>query len=267
MSERFIFGVPLIARDSTDDWPLVEHLFALTLRSVLAQSDPDFLLILAAHDVPAAWARVADDPRFVLLRADWPPTPPTPANDDGDAKKSLIKERVRALGGGLLMFLDADDWVSGDLVATARAGIGPADAGALLANGFALDHASLRLSPFPIARAFDGLFHRLCGSSTIGRVDPASDDPVARDPHDALGSHHDWGERALNLGVSLAQLDARGVYMVGTGQNHSERQGPFAEWRREVTRIVRDHGTPLDEELAEAFGQRLADIGDRSKVR
>ncbi len=257
MTEPFIFGIPLIARAAADDWPLVEHLLGLTLRSVLAQSDGGFRVVLAAHDEPAAWRPVADDPRFALLAADWPPEPPTVANDDGGRKKWLIKQHVREQGGGLLMFLDADDWVSRDLVAVARATIAPGDAGAILGHGFALDHASLRVSPFPIPGAYDGAFHRLCGSSTIGRVIPGSAEPLRLDPHAALGSHHEWEESALRRGASLARLDCAGIYMIGTGQNHSEREGPFAAWRREVTRAVRTGGTPLDARLAARFGQNL----------
>src|SRR3546814_9009510 len=115
MSEPFFFGIPLIARAVAGDWKLVEHLFGLTLRSVLAQTEADFRVILAAHDVPAPWRRVAHDPRFRLARADWAPEPPTAANDDGGRKKWLIKQMVRTAGGGLIMFLDGDDWVSRDL--------------------------------------------------------------------------------------------------------------------------------------------------------
>jgi hypothetical protein len=52
MIEPFTFGIPLIARAASDDWPLVEHLLDLTLRSVLAQRDGDFRVLLAAHDLP-----------------------------------------------------------------------------------------------------------------------------------------------------------------------------------------------------------------------
>lgn len=257
MTERFVFGIPLIARAAAGDWALVERLLALTLRSVRAQSDREFRVVLAAHDEPAPWAAVSHDPRFERLRADWTPEPPSPANDDGGRKKWLIKQWVRASGGGLLMFLDADDWVGRDLVATARARIGPADAGAIVTGGVAVDWASLRAAPFPVS-GFS--FNGLCGSSTIGRVVAGSADRFALDPHDALGWHGDWEARAREAGRSLAHLDAPGAYIVGTSQNHSENDGPFAAWRREVTETVRRNGATLTAELARAFGQDLADL-------
>jgi hypothetical protein len=261
VTEPFTFGIPLIARESSSNWPLVERLFALTLRSVQAQSNADFGVLLAAHDVPASWRSVAADPRFVLLQADWPAEQPTVANDDGGRKKWLIKQAVRRSGGGLLMFLDADDWVSSDLVRTARSTMTPDDVGAIVSDGYALDHASLRVQRFPIGGAFEGAFHELCGSSTIGRVVPDSSDLVRLDPHAALGSHHRWLQSAVEQNVSLARLAAAGMYLVGTGQNHSEQHGPNAGWRKDVTAAVRQSGRQIDPGLAAEFGQSSNSLG------
>jgi len=257
MSEPFTFGIPLIGRSAARDWVLVEHLLALTLRSVRAQEDQDFRVLLAAHETPGPWQLLAGDPRFTVLAADWPVQPPTSANDDGGRKKWLIKQRVREAGGGLLMFLDADDWVPRELVRVARAQIRPDQAGAVLGDGFALDFASGKAMRFPITGAFEGAFHQLCGSSTIGRIVPGAADPLGADPHATLGSHHQWPEAARSIGASLAWLELPGAYLVGTGENHSEHHGPLGEWRRQVTRAVRLHGRPLEAEQAARFGQEL----------
>ena len=254
VTEPFFFGIPLIARAVAADWPVVEHLLGLTLRSVLAQDDGDVRVLLAAHDVPDAWRALAGDPRFALLRADWPPEPPTPANDDGGRKKWLVKRRVREEGGGLLMFLDADDWVAGDLVRRARAAITPRHVGAVVRSGYAVDFSSGRALPLPLD-GFDATFHQLCGSSTVARVVADAADPVLLDPHAALGSHHQWPETAAGHGVALADLDTIGAYLIGTGTNHSERESPVAGWRRAITREVRRLGEPLSATLARRFGQ------------
>lgn len=265
--EPFVFGIPLVARAAAQDWPIVEHLFALTLRSVLAQIDGNFRVILASHDLPAAWQWVAHDCRFRAVRADWPTEPPTAANDDGGRKKWLIKNAVREMGGGLLMFLDADDWVARDLVRVARRVICPDDLGAIIADGIALDYESLRYATFPISGAFEGPFHGLCGSSTIARIVSDSTDPARLDPHAALGSHHEWEARAAAASLPLARLPARGLYMIGTGQNHSEGEGPFAEWRSHVTQLVRSQGTQLSEGLADMFGQHADELSSRPTKR
>ena len=258
MSEPFIFGIPLIARAAAGDWALVEHLLGLTLRSVLAQDDRDWRVLLAAHEVPGPWQAVAGDPRFTLLRADWPVAPPTAANDDGGCKKWLVKQRVRADGGGLLMFLDADDWVPRELVRAARAAIGADRVGAVLGAGHAVDYRSGRALSFPLPDGAGGAFHQLCGSSTIARVVAGAAEPLHLDPHAALGSHHQWPEAAERLGAALAWLDLPGAYLVGTGENHSERDGPVAAWRRAITDAVRRDGTPLTPTLAARFGQDAA---------
>ena len=260
MTEPFVFGIPLIARAAAPDWSVVERLFGWTLAALLAQTDRDFRVILACHDVPRAWATVADDPRFRLAPADWPVEPPSAANDDGGAKKWRIKQAVREDGGGLLMFLDADDWIARDLVATARATLRPGDVGAVVLHGHALDYRTMRATPFPLGDVYPGPFHGLCGSSTIGRIMPGAAQPHRIDPHAVLGSHHEWPDRAEALGLPLARLDTSGVYLVGTGQNHSEEHGPFTDWRTQVTAAVRARGQVLTADLAQRYGQDLADL-------
>lgn len=255
--EPFHFGIPLIARDAAADWALVDRLLGLTLRSVLAQADADFRVVLAGHDRPPSWdALAAGDGRFVFLEADWTPEPPTAANDDGGRKKALIDAHVRGRGGGLLMFLDADDWVDCDLVRQARARMGPGTVAALVDRGWAFDLPSRRAARFPVAGGFDGAFYELCGSSTIARIDPASDDPVLRDPHAALGWHSGWDRVAAELGLPLVRLDLDGAYVVGTERSHSERDGPHAAWRRDFARAVRKAGRPLPDAELLRFGLR-----------
>lgn len=247
MSERFVFGVPLIARASARDWALVDRLLSLTLQSVLAQRDADWTLVLAGHDRPACWGAVADDPRFVWLQADWPAEALNAANDDGGRKKWLVKRWLREAGGGLLMLLDADDWIDRGLVGVARASIGREHVGGLVAHGVAVDVASGRAAAFPI----DGFaFHELCGSSTVARVDPLGEREIDRDPHAVLGSHGDWAEAEW----PLAMLDVAGAYLVGTGASHSEDAGPHAEWKRGFADTVRRTGKLLDADAAARFG-------------
>ena len=266
--ERFVFGVPLIARAAAEDWDRVAGLLELTLGSVLAQTDAYFELVLAGHDLPATWtALVAGDPRFRFLRAGWDPERPTGRNDDGGCKKWMISEHVRRGGGGLLMFLDADDLVDRRTVRTARRGIGRTQIGGVIGDGIVLDLATLRFVRLPDTRVYDGPFLELCGSSTIGRIEPQSPDPALRDPHATLGSHHRWPEAAAAMGARLAQLPLVGAYLVNTGQNHSEVHGPHAAWRRELTAAVQRVGKPIDRATAAALGLELELLRAKSRLR
>lgn len=265
--ETFTFGVPLIARACATSWSRISDLLELTLRSVLAQTDGDFRLLLAGHDEPESWKDLTrGDSRFRFLQAGWRPEAPTSRNDDGGRKKWLIKDHVRQSCGGLLMYLDADDLLDRRLVELARAMIPRDHVGAVVGQGVLIDFATLRAVRLPHARVFDGDFYRLCGSSTIGRVEPTSRDPLRRDPHGGLGSHHQWPEAAQRSGVALTKLPLWGAYFVNTSENHSELHGPFARWRRTLNEAVAVEGAPVDRELASRFGLDLDLLVARSGI-
>lgn len=256
--ERFVFGVPLIARSAAADWRRVDDLLEMTLRSVLAQTASDFTLFMAGHDAPESWSRLTrGDRRFRFLRADWDPATPTRANDDGGAKKHMIKQVVRRSGGGLLMFLDADDLIDCRVVDTARSTLSRRHVGGIVAQGIVLDLQTLNAISLPDPRVYQGGFVELCGSSTVARIEPDSPDPVRRDPNEALGSHHRWPEAASLAGVPVARLAVSGAYIVNTEQNHSETHGPHAGWRRDLNAAVAREGRPLDAEAAAGLGVGL----------
>ena len=197
------------------------------------------------------------DPRVALLRVDWPVTPPGPHNDDSGRKKHWLSDVVVARGGGFLMMLDADDWVDRDLVAAARATIGPDQVGALVERGLAVDFATLRAAPLPHP-ALEGLpFHRFCGSCGVALIRPGEDPEIRRDPFAVLRSHHRWVEVAAEHGAGLARLPVSGAYLVNTGENHSDIHGPYADWRRGFVARVNAVGAPLDAAGAARFGQDL----------
>jgi hypothetical protein len=71
---------------------------------------------------------------------------------DSWRKKYAINQLVLGRGGGLLMFLDADDWVDVRLIEAARALIGPGQIGAVIEAGIVTDFQSLRAAPLPHPR-------------------------------------------------------------------------------------------------------------------
>lgn len=249
--EPFTFGIPLIARASSDNWALVEALVELTLASLRAQTDPDVRIVIAGHDCPAA---ARGDPRVTFLRADWPAAPVRADNLDSGRKKHLINSHVMERGGGLLMFVDADDWVDRTLVAAARAEIAPTQVGGVIRAGHAVDIQTLRAAPIPHRRIFDDDFHRLCGSSIVARLRPDEQDPVRRDPMTVMHEHYRWVEEAREHGAPIARLSVPGVYVINSSANHSETHGPFADWRRAFTEAVNREGRPVDEAFLRRFG-------------
>lgn len=256
-AEPFTFGIPLIARAATGNWPLVTALLDLTLTSVRGQTDPDFRIVIAGHDRPDT---VPDDARITFIATDWPAEAVRSDNLDSGRKKHAINEFVRHSGGGLLMFLDSDDWVDVRLVETARAVIGANHIGGLIGSGFATDLRNLHNVVIPHPAIFEGEFHRLCGSSTVARLRPEDADPLRRDPYKVLHEHYRWIEVAREYGAELIRLPVSGNYVINTTQNHSEVHGPFARWRRSFTRCVSRKGTEVDDAFLIRFGLRLAQV-------
>lgn len=252
--EPFTFGIPLVARASSRDWPLVEALLDLTLTSVRAQTDRAFRIVVAGHDRPRALP-----PEATFIEAHWPAEAVRPDNLDSGRKKHAIQAHVLASGGGLLMLLDADDWVDARLVETARATIGPDHVGGLIATGFAVDLRHGRAAPLPHPRIFEGAFHRVCGSSTVARLRPDADSPLLRDPLAVLHEHYRWTEMAREHGAALARLPVLGAYVVNTA-GHSETHGLHVEWRQGFNGAVRREGSPLDDALLVRFGLNSEDL-------
>jgi hypothetical protein len=255
--EPFTFGIPLIARACARNWARVEALLELTLTSVRAQTDPDFRIVIAGHDRPGS---AGGGPRITFLEADWPVEAPGPDNVDSWRKKYAINQLVMERGGGLLMFLDADDWLDVALVEVARLVLGPDQIGAVIDAGIVTDLRSLRAAPLPHPLVFDGAFHRICGSSAIARLRPDATDPLRRDPWAVLDSHDQWVEVARRHGAELARLPVSGSYVVNTSENHSEVHGPHAAWRRTFAERIELAGHALDAGLAARFGLTLEQI-------
>jgi Glycosyl transferase family 2 len=263
VSEPFTFGIPLIARSASRDWPLVEALLALTVTSVRRQTDQNFHIVIAGHDRPRL---PSDSAQVTFVKADWSAEPVRPDNLDSGRKKHAINQLVRESGGGLLMFLDADDWVDMHLVETARAMIGPDHIGGVIDAGFATDFRNLRAAAIPHPGIFDGEFHRVCGSSTVARIRPGDPDPLRRDPCGVLHEHYRWIEAARERGAKLVRLTVSGNYVINTSENHSETYGPYVEWRRGFTRAVNCEGNAIDDAFLARFGLRLEQIRAASEA-
>lgn len=261
--EPFTFGIALISRQWAGDWARVQDLLGLTLTSLLAQTDQDFTVVIAGHERP----RLVDDPRIHFLAADWPVEAPGLRNADSGRKHQAISEHVLHSGGGLLMFVDADDWVDVCTTEAARRMIPAHCAGGLLDQGLVIDFATLRCAAVPHPRIFEDAYHRICGSGGIMKVQADASDEVRRNPYLTLRPHNSWVENAEAAGLELARLPMLGSYVINHTENHSELHGPHAEWRAEMTQAVNREGGALSNALAARFGLTLADIRSRTHKR
>ena len=152
------------------------------------------------------------------------------------------------------MYLDADDLVDSRVVATARESIVDQRTAGIVTAGVAIDYPSGNALVLPDPRLGGLHFHEVCGSSTVACIDPGASDLVRRDPHAALGSHHEWHRSAARAGLDLARLPVCGGYFVNTSESHSEHYGPSADWKREFARRVAKLGSPIAPEHADQLG-------------
>jgi hypothetical protein len=250
----FTFAIPLLPRACARNWELIEHLLELTMASAFAQTDQRFRVVVAGHDRPQG---LPDDRRVEFFQAHWPFEAVRMDNLDRGRKTSAVNGQVLASGGGLLMVLDADDWVDTRLVETARATIGPDHVAGVIETGFAADFHSLRIAPVPHPHVFDREFHRICGSSAVIRLRPNDPDPVRRDPYRLLHEHYRLVDIASEHGLGTARLPVSGCYVINTSDNHSEVHGPYAEWRTRFNQAVNRSGRPIEQALASRFGLGL----------
>lgn len=259
--EPFTFGVAVMARATARDWARVRELLDLTLGSVAAQTERNHRTVVVAHE-----ALAVGDRRATLLQAEWPaPAPGDFAGQMTDAgrKQQLIQRWTLERGGGLLMLLDADDWVETGFVAGARGALAGGAVGALVERGLLVDVHTLKTAGIPDPAIVAQPFHQVCGSSGVFRLRPDEADPFRRNPLTELRLHHRWREDAQALGVELGSIPAGAAYVVNTGQNNSETVGPHAAWRRGVVAEINRRGTRLDAAEAARFGQDLAVLAGR----
>lgn len=241
------FGLPLRSQRSTQNWTQISALFDATLRSILAQTDGDFRVILACHEVPDVPG--LDDARVTTVQADFP-APVTFADQmvDKAMKRRLVGATLRAQGGGYLMMVDADDLVSNQLVAFVRRDASPH--GYILKSGYELDAGTGRMR---IAPRFD----QLCGTSAIVHFREA-DLPIAVQGPKAgfylsFTSHTEYESNAREHNRPLVPLPFPGaVYVMNHGENHSVQAGNVG-WKRKLLRQFIG-GKPPVRALREEFG-------------
>jgi len=151
----FAFGILLRSQASAKDWSSTVRLFRNTVGSILRQTDPDFQVYVCCHEIPTI--PELTDPRVQVVEAHWIADPSFPTADKRN-KHMAIAQAWHASGGGYLMFVDAGDLVSRNLVAQVRSH--RQGRGFFLQHGYELDMATGLIQRAP-------RFHRLCGSSII----------------------------------------------------------------------------------------------------
>lgn len=180
LDECVTFGITLASSKSAANWDRTVALLQGTLRSVIQQSSPAWRVIIAGHEMPDVEEIEHPQVEFLSINA-YRPTHPSKFRADKARKRHAIGQRLRELGGGFLMQLDADDLVASDLVAECLSRNHPH--GYILTRGYVYDWQSRNLAPVPGVWPLD--LDRVCGSCAVVRYDEEdlpSPETEVRDP-------------------------------------------------------------------------------------
>ncbi|MCM3033900.1 glycosyltransferase family A protein [Niallia sp. MER 6] len=155
------FAIPLRSKQTTNNWDKIQKIFNITLRSIYEQLDPNFKVLVACHEIPNL--DIDTDDRLEFIQVDFP----TPNNwveqvYDKAHKKRYLAKRIRELGGGHVMFVDADDIVSNKISQFVNEN--SEEAGWIINYGYSFDVSSKKVQMVP-------QFYRLCGTCAIMHLD------------------------------------------------------------------------------------------------
>ena len=224
----FFFSIPLRPRLAPSAWATTERLLGETLRSVFAQDDPHFGVIIAGHDRPDV-PELAD-PRVTFLQAELDrPTTSRQKQVDKLHKRRIIAAEIGRRGGGYIMFVDSDDLIDHRIVSFVRRDLNPV--GYMVRGGYVLDDATGRIGLLPDGKRAQP-FSSNCGTCAILRFSPDELPRMKPDRIDymrdsrfyekVLVGHRKW-ETALMLHDRFpGTLPFRGViYRMNSGDNLS----------------------------------------------
>lgn len=213
------FGIPLRSKAASKDWSKVSMFFNRTLWSVYNQTDPNFRIIVACHDIPKLTHAFDDRVEFIQVNSPIPRTKEEMMLDKGH-KVHTIGMRIRELGGGFTMMVDADDLQSNRIAEYVNTH--PDANGFLSHNGYYWhvgDNFIKKGHKFPN------------GSSTIVKysVDDLPDRYYEHqvpsqnsNPHIIRKRHGDIPRICTELGRPLKSLPfCASIYVRETGDNHS----------------------------------------------
>lgn len=236
---------------NSNSYDRVSELAGITLRSVCAQTDPHYVVIVVSNEPPRIEA--PDQVHFVTV--DFPA--PSPVRKPTTGIEAIRIDRGAKYLVGLLyarrfkprhiMFFDADDYLSRELVRFVRNDT--ASRNWYLQTGY--EH---QFGTRTVRLKYD--FHKACGTSHIYRGDlfelpPSLDVDTSFetiletvDTHylkHVLGSHRLALRYHARAGHRFFPLPfPAAVWVLGTGENHSGRSATPGD-------------TPLDEELIREF--------------
>lgn len=233
------FGIPLRSKAASKNWDNVTKVFNRTLNSVYSQTDPDFKIYVACHDIPILDREYDNRVEFLICDQDTPKTKEEMLFDKG-WKISMIAQCIREAGGGYTMLVDSDDLVSNRIAEYVNSN--PRCNGYLSKYGYVYNDGSDYMQKIRN-------LYRICGSCSIVyyTVDDLPDkmpeyflDETPIDQWIIRKAHCDIPDYLQCHGRELSTIPfPTTVYVRNTGDNHSMLGGADFSWKRKIEFLLK----------------------------
>jgi len=233
------FGIPLRSKAASKNWENVTKVFNRTLRSIYSQTDPDFKIYVACHDIPALDEEYDERVEFLISDRETPKNKNEMLQDKG-WKISMIAQCIRDAGGGYIMLVDSDDLVSNRIAEYVNSH--PRCNGYLSRYGYVYQEGAGYM------QRVENL-HKLCGSCAIvyysvedlpDKMPESLYDDSPIDYWIIRKAHCDLPDYLQEIGRGLSTIPfPTTVYVRNTGDNHSMLEGNDFSWKRKLSFLLK----------------------------
>ena len=245
MVNLIFFGIPLKSKAVSDNWELVCELFNKTLWSVYNQTFPDFKIIVACHEIPSLKHEYDNRVEFIQINTSVPKDSCEMMADKG-YKVHTIAMRIRELGAGYAMIVDADDLISNKIVEYVSCQ--PVDSfGWIINKGYVYYYGNTFVTYTSKNPSGTSIIINYCRDDLPRCYDEVMEDNNNNNCYLIRKRHGDISKFCKLMGRPLKKLPFPGTIYVRYGENHS----PFNSIFRKVhTMFGRKYGL---EQLKEEF--------------
>lgn len=216
------FLIPLMSKKTAKDWDTVSMLFNRTLWSCYNQTDPDFKILVACHEMPALTKKYDERVEFLQVSEEDAPIPTTQHEKmvDKGYKTHALAMRLRELGGGYAMMVDADDLVSNRLAAFVKQH--PNENGFYVKTGYVYFANDDYMKVLPKFSSGSCCIVNYKVSELPDAYPPVMTENCDDNAWIIRKRHGGVVPACAALGRPLKPLPFKGaVYVLGTGENHS----------------------------------------------
>jgi hypothetical protein len=250
---KVFFSLSLAGKDNQVVWEKRCSSLGHTLRSILNQTDSRFRIIIVGHEYPEI--AEMNDRRIKFISCSFDKPKDRAGSFLDKRRKRIISGRyIARKGGGYVVWMDADDLVSKNLVRYMRRKTDPN--GYIFQNGYLLDFPSMIIAPIP--GAWKKTFDQCCGSCAAIYF---SREDIGESYSEAIASyygrfvqHAKWQQVADNEGRPLHPVPFPAViYVLNTAHNLSAMPTTGREYIQKINQEIIDNSIPLSPKIAKEF--------------